>query len=318
MHKDLTWRGNIKAPFYAPSYFAVIHIRQTLSNILTLSSAQPYIYNVTQAAQDPDRITSHSDIEALPNMPFTPSPSFHLTAPRLYISHFHAPQHNQFLVDLYNSELYTKHNKTNVDTPEKAQAQIENWVPGWHERNGYGPCVVSLRFARDVVGDDQIITKDEENGPKLKPGQVPVGIVTLMRGAHYTVPDCGFALLPAYAGKGYAAEAGRRIVRYAMDPKKPTSTTSSEPTASAVDDGDDDNDDVPREGEGLGLEGVFGFTGRDNADSRKVCERIGLEFRGVYPLEAFGGELSAVFALPGMGADLSVYGIKASRTDVVE
>ncbi|KAK8033348.1 GNAT family acetyltransferase [Apiospora marii] len=249
-------------------------------------------------------------------MPFTPSPTFHLTAPRLYISHFHAPQHNQFLVDLYNSELYTKHNKTNVDTPEKAQAQIENWMPGWYERNGYGPYVVSLRFARDVVGDDTATdTGDDESGSLLKPGQVPVGMVTLMRGAHYTVPDCGFALLPAYAGKGYATEAGRRILRYAMDPKKPTTTTTtttSEAAASAVDD-----DDVPREGEGLGLKGVFGFASSENADSRKVCERIGLEFRGVYPLEAFGGHPSAVFALPGMGADLSVYGIRASRMDVV-
>lgn len=246
-------------------------------------------------------------------MPFTPSPIFHLTAPRLYISHFHAPQHNQFLVDLYNSELYTKHNKTNVDTPEKAQAQIENWMPGWHERTGYGPYVLSLRFARDVIGNDDkttTATDDEENGSPLKPGQVPVGIVTLMRGSHYTVPDCGFALLPAYAGKGYATEAGRRIIRYAMDPKRPTAT-SRDAAASAVD------DDVPREGEGLGLEGVFGFTSSDNADSRKVCERIGLEFRGVYPLEGFGGHPSAVFALPGMEADLSVYGIKGSRMDVV-
>ncbi|KAK8127525.1 GNAT family acetyltransferase [Apiospora sp. TS-2023a] len=239
-------------------------------------------------------------------MPFTPSPTFHLASPRLYISHFHAPQHNRFLVALYNSELYTRHNKTN------AQAQIENWMPGWHERNGYGPCVVSLRFARDVVGGNKNATEgdeDKEEGSLLKPGQVPVGIVTLMRGTHYTVPDCGFALLPEYAGKGYATEVGRRIVQYAMDPKKTTT--------SAVNN-DNDNDDVPRDGEGLGLEGVFGFTGSNNIDSRKVCERIGLEFRGIYPLEAFGDEPSAVFALPGMEADLSVYGIKGSRTDVDE
>ncbi|KAK8052057.1 hypothetical protein PG993_003442 [Apiospora rasikravindrae] len=248
-------------------------------------------------------------------MPFIPSPTFHLNSPRLYISHFHAPQHNQFLVDLYNSELYTKHNKTNVDTPEKAQAQIENWMPGWHERNGYGPYVVSLRFARDIVGKgDDSIAGDNDDHEKatatLKPGQVPIGIVTLMRGTHYTVPDCGFALLPAYAGKGYATEAGKRIVKYAMDPK-PSTTATGETTSSA-------GDDVPREGEGLGLDGVFGFTSSDNADSRRVCERIGLEFRGVYPLEAFGGEPSAAFALPEMQKDLSVYGIKAQRTDTVE
>ncbi|KAK7956123.1 acyl-CoA N-acyltransferase [Apiospora aurea] len=247
-------------------------------------------------------------------MPFIPSPTFHLTSPRLYISHFHAPQHNQFLVDLYTSELYTKHNKTNVDTPEKAQAQIENWMPGWHERNGYGPYVVSLRSARDIVegGDSTAADNDDNEKPAalLKPGQVPIGIVTLMRGAHYTAPDCGFALLPAYAGKGYATEVGKRIVKYATDPKpSPTSEAAS---------ADGDDDDVPREGEGLGLEGVFGFTSSDNADSTKVCQRIDLEFRGIYPLEAFGSGMSAVFALPGMQADLSVYGIKAARTDITE
>ncbi|KAK8090885.1 Acyl-CoA N-acyltransferase [Apiospora phragmitis] len=255
-------------------------------------------------------------------MPFVPSSTFHLTTPRLYISHFHAPQHNQFLVDLYNSELYTKHNKTNIDTPAKAQAQIENWMPGWHERNGYGPYVVSLRFAQDIVGESNTTTTaadDYEKANLLKLGQVPIGILTLMRGSHYTVPDCGFALLPTYAGKGYATEAGRRLVQYATDPKKPTTTTSTTSEAAAASaEYDEDDDDVPREGQGLGLEGVFGFTSSNNADSRKVCERLGLEFRGVYPLEAFGGAPSAVFALPGMEADLSVYGIKASRTDTVE
>ncbi|KAK8118606.1 uncharacterized protein PG998_003232 [Apiospora kogelbergensis] len=234
-------------------------------------------------------------------MPFTPSPTFHLTTPRLYISHFHAPQHNQFLVDLYNNELYTKHNgKTGVDSPAKAQAQIENWMPGWHERNGYGPYVVSLRFARDIIGTVTTDNNDED-------GDVPpIGIATLMRGSHYTVPDCGFALLPAYTGKGYATEMGQRIVQYATDPK-PTTPVESSP-----------QNDVPGEGEGLGLNGVFGFTGNDNVASGKVCQRIGLEFRGVYPLEAFGGEASAVYALPSMEADLSVYGIKAPKTDVTE
>ncbi|KAK6827951.1 GNAT family acetyltransferase [Apiospora arundinis] len=246
-------------------------------------------------------------------MPFTPSSTFYLSAPRVYISHFHAPQHNQFIVDLYNNELYAKYNgKTSIDTPAKAQAHIEDWMPGWHERNGYGPYVVSLRFARDIIvdgnddGNNNAIAAETDGEKVLSPGQVPIGIATLMRGSHFTVPDCGFALLPAYAGKGYATEAGRRIIKYAMDPK-PVPNKPSSPAG-----------DVPGEDEGLGLEGVFGFTGKDNTNSKKVCERIGLEFRGVYPLEAFGNQPSAVYALPGMETDLSVYGIKVDKVDVVE
>ncbi|EED22803.1 conserved hypothetical protein [Talaromyces stipitatus ATCC 10500] len=51
----------------------------------------------------------------------------------------------------------------------------------------------------------------------------------------------------------------------------------------------------------FGVTGVFG---------RRVLEKIGLEFRGELTLRAFDGIQSAVYALPGMNPDLSVYGIE--------
>lgn len=127
----------------------------------------------------------------------------------------------------------------------------------------------------------------EGNGDLFNPGDRPVGIVTLMRG-HYTVPDIGFALLPSYTRKGFATEAGRYVIEeYAT---------------------------VPVAEGGLGLAGVFGFTSANNENSKKVCERLRLVYRGVWPLEAFGGEDSAVFAMEGMG-EVSEYGIKGERVD---
>ena len=112
-----------------------------------------------------------------------------------------------------------------------------------------------------------------------------IGTVTLIRG-EYRCPDVGFALLPEYTGNGYAQEAGKAMIDYATRPKS--------------------------EG-GLGYPGVFGLTSANNAKSMKVCESVGLEYRGVYPLQAFGAGRSAVYTLPGMSEDLEEYGIKETK-----
>ncbi|PWY92273.1 putative GNAT family acetyltransferase [Aspergillus heteromorphus CBS 117.55] len=107
-----------------------------------------------------------------------------------------------------------------------------------------------------------------------------IGMVSLMKGEPpnaYTQPDVGYTILPEESGKGYATEAGIGLIEYAR-----------------------------RE---LGVEGVFGFCRVDAARSRRVLEKIGLEFRGERNLRVFGGARSAVYALPGMGGDLTVYGI---------
>ncbi|KAJ5281327.1 hypothetical protein N7478_006699 [Penicillium angulare] len=108
----------------------------------------------------------------------------------------------------------------------------------------------------------------------------PIGTASLMKGAppgaHYLLPDVGFVTLPELNGKGYATEATKGLIEYAT--------------------------------KDLGIDGVFGFTGPDNIASRRVLEKAGLEFRGIAELVVFG-RLSAIYTLPGMSQDLSVYGL---------
>ncbi|OQE13553.1 hypothetical protein PENFLA_c046G09019 [Penicillium flavigenum] len=108
----------------------------------------------------------------------------------------------------------------------------------------------------------------------------PIGIVSLMKGNGenaYTAPDVGYTILPQENRKGYATEAAIGLIAYAK-----------------------------RE---LGVEGVFGFCAQNDKRSRRVLEKIGMEFRGERHLKIFGGVHSAVYALPGM-EDLKDYGIE--------
>lgn len=92
-----------------------------------------------------------------------------------------------------------------------------------------------------------------------------------------TCPDIGYTILPEENGKGYATEAALGLLDYAR-----------------------------RE---LGVKEVFGFCGTNDARSRHVMQKIGLEFKGERKLQVFGGAHSAVYAMPGMNSDLKVYGI---------
>jgi GNAT superfamily N-acetyltransferase len=203
------------------------------------------------------------------------SASWHLTSDRLFIRRLNdSPEHCNFIVELYNSPLFIEgEGKTGIDTPEKAHKMIGSGFVAQHfAKNGHAQYVMYL------------LSDDPENNKEAK----PIGNVSLMRG-HYTCPDIGFALLPDYTGKGYAKEAGQRVIDYAITSK---------------------------ENGGLGYSGVFGFAASKNEKSRKVCERLGLEFRGLYNLEAFGGQESAVYASQGMAASLKEYGIGSDRVDV--
>ncbi|EAW12366.1 GNAT family N-acetyltransferase [Aspergillus clavatus NRRL 1] len=107
-----------------------------------------------------------------------------------------------------------------------------------------------------------------------------IGTVSLMKGEPpnaYLAPDIGYATLPEESGKGYATEAAIGLLDYAR-----------------------------RE---LDVDGVFGFCSKDDSRSRRVLEKIGLEFRGEKKLKVFGGNESAVYALPSMSQDLKEYGI---------
>jgi RimJ/RimL family protein N-acetyltransferase len=194
---------------------------------------------------------------------------WHLDTDRLKISRL-LPTHDhaQFIVELYNSPLFLAgQGATGIDNDEKALKMITGFVDGLFAKQNHGIYLVSLRNEAEVV---------------------KIGTVSVMKGEAFAVPDIGFALLPQYTGKGYAQEAGRAMMDYAMRDRS--------------------------EG-GLGYDGVFGFTSATNGQSRKACESLGLEFRGIYPLAVFGGGKSAVYALKDMDKDLTNYGVVEERLD---
>lgn len=88
-----------------------------------------------------------------------------------------------------------------------------------------------------------------------------IGTVSLMKGAPpdgYTVPDIGYAILPNESGNGYATEATLGLLDYAR-----------------------------RE---LGVSEVVGFCGKDDIRSRRVLEKIEMDFRGERRLMVFWRE----------------------------
>lgn len=94
----------------------------------------------------------------------------------------------------------------------------------------------------------------------------------------FSCPDIGYSFVPEEWGKGYAPEAAIALMEYAR-----------------------------RE---LNVKEVFGFCEPDNKSSRRVLEKIGFEFRGEKNLQVFAGRRNAIYALPEMESDLSVYGMK--------
>ncbi|KAJ5939565.1 hypothetical protein N7466_002699 [Penicillium verhagenii] len=133
-------------------------------------------------------------------------------------------------------------------------------------------------YIRHKHGIFLILLQDQGTDPFMFP-PIPIGTVSLMKGAppnrHYLAPDVGYAILPEMNGRGYATEAAKALLAWARA--------------------------------SLGISDVFGFCDSTNFHSRRVLEKVGLRLRGIAALEAFGGAESAVYALPGMSEDLSVY-----------
>jgi len=208
-------------------------------------------------------------------------PNFHIETPHLYISYFIPSNdaHCNFLVYLYNTPEFIASiggKPTSITTTAAARQRLEGRFRAEHARNGYGTYLVSLKPA-----------SPSPSAPANSPFATtladckPIGSVSLMRGDSadsYTAPDIGFAIVPEETGKGYATEAARGLIDYAQ--------------------------------RNLGVDAVFGFFEKGNARSRRVVQKLGFEDRGVRALKAFGGAESEVWTLPGMDADLAVYGVE--------
>lgn len=133
-------------------------------------------------------------------------------------------------------------------------------------------------YNRNKYGMFLISLKPKENA-SLAESKL-IGTVSLMKGEPpnaYEVPDIGYAILPEESDQGYATEASARLLDYARL--------------------------------NLGITEVFGFSGVGDTRSQRVLQKSGMEFRGEKKLQVFGGKDSAVYALPGMNKDLSVYGV---------
>lgn len=79
-------------------------------------------------------------------------PDFHITTPRLYLSHLQPslPAHCAFLVALYNSPAFIASvggTPTSITTPAAARTLLAGRFRADHARNGYGTYLVSLRPA---------------------------------------------------------------------------------------------------------------------------------------------------------------------------
>ncbi|OBT77103.1 hypothetical protein VF21_05064 [Pseudogymnoascus sp. 05NY08] len=205
-------------------------------------------------------------------------PNFHIITPRLYLSHIITSNnaHCDFIVHLYNTPEFIASiggTPTSITTTVAARKYIENRFQAEHSKNGYGTYLVSLK-------PDSPATPSSISFAEVLKGCTPIGTVSLTRGLSdeaYKAPDVGFAIIPELNGKGYATEAARVLIDYAR--------------------------------QNLGVDAVFGFFAKGNTRSRRVVEKLGFEDRGVRSLRCFGGAESEVWTIPGMDADLGVYGL---------
>ncbi len=130
-------------------------------------------------------------------------------------------------------------------------------------------------YARNRHGQFLVSLVESNQAPKL------IGCVSLMKGSppgpHYLAPDIGYTILPEESGRGYATEAAKGLLEYARVE--------------------------------LGIHAAFGFCAVTDMRSRRVLDKIGMDYRGVAALAVFGGKESAVYALPVMDTDLAVYNL---------
>ncbi len=100
-----------------------------------------------------------------------------------------------FIIELLNSPGWLQYiGDRNVRTAEQAQAYLENGPIKSYATNGYGLWMVILKGA-----------------------STPVGMCGILKRTELATPDIGYALLPAFHGKGYANEIVSATLRHAKD-----------------------------------------------------------------------------------------------------
>lgn len=149
-----------------------------------------------------------------------------------------------FLLGLLNQPSYLRFiGDKGVRTLADAHRYLETGPLASYERHGFGLFLVTL-----------------------KDGGTPIGICGLLKRDTLPDVDIGYALLPAYEGRGYALEAAQAVLRYGQ-------TTH-------------------------GLRRIVATTTLDNDASMRLLRKIGLHLEGRIRTEENGPEVN-LFAIEG-------------------
>ena len=130
----------------------------------------------------------------------------------------------KFIIQLLNSRGWIQFiGDRNVRTEDEAAQYLQNGPLKSYQQNGFGLSLVETKEDRNAIGMCGIIKRDNMENP-----------------------DIGFALLPAFYGKGYAVEIASATLSYAIHE--------------------------------LGIPKVAAITLPGNIKSIKLLERIGFKF----------------------------------------
>jgi [ribosomal protein S5]-alanine N-acetyltransferase len=139
-----------------------------------------------------------------------------------------------FIIELLNTEGWLKNiGDRHVKTPEQAKTYLENGALQSYATHGFGLSLVAM-----------------------KENNTPIGMCGIIRRDNMPTPDIGFALLPAYIGKGFGYEIASATLKHAKYK--------------------------------LNLPTICGITLPENTASIRVLEKIGLRF--VQPIQSPNSE----------------------------
>ncbi len=134
------------------------------------------------------------------------------------------PEDKEFFFTLLNSPKWLQFiGDRGIKTVQDAENYIQNSLMKSYHEKGYGLYKLLL-----------------------KPENVPIGICGFLKRDYLDSVDIGYAMLPAYEGKGYTFEAAVAILEYGKTQ--------------------------------LGLHPVYGITTEANLVSRHLLEKLGLQF----------------------------------------
>lgn len=120
-----------------------------------------------------------------------------LETERLVLREF-TTEDTPFIIELLNSPGWLEYiGDRNVRTEEEARLYLQNGPLKSYELNGFGLSMV-----------------------ELKDGKIPIGMCGIIKRDNLHGPDIGFALLPAFTGKGYAYEVASATLAYATNQLK--------------------------------------------------------------------------------------------------